>query len=237
MYPLLWLAPYGAILYLIFRRRLHGFSVPILIFSLLYLYFMGKGYLGPYFARITMLLFPGFCVLVGIAGADLQLMLRNKRTTAVVLSGALLLVLVLSIIFDLAYDRAMQQTDARQLLREDLQKFIGNGPAKIGISRFGPYFCTVMPAAKPLNNEKVTVQLQDPGQDADFFLIGFSREIAPVLINVTVRRVEAQGKFKYFQTYHVPVSIFGHEFNLTRFPQDMTYPFPTILVFRAKSPT
>ena len=234
MYPLLWLAPYGAVLYLIFRRRLYGFSVPILIFSFLYLYFMGKGYLGPYFARITMLLFPGFCVLVGIAGADLQFMLRNKRTTAVVLSGALLLVLVLSVIFDLAYDRAMQQTDARQLLREDLQRFTSNGPAKIGISRSGPYFCTVMPAAKPLNNERVMVQLQDPGQDADFFLIGFTREIAPALINVTVRRVEAQGKFKYLQTYHVPVSIFGHEFNLMRFPQDMTYPFPTILVFRAK---
>jgi hypothetical protein len=184
-----------------------------------------------------MLLFPGFCVLVGIAGADLQLMLRNKRTLAVVLSGALLLVLVLSIIFDLAYDRAMQQTDARQLLREDLQNLIGNGPAKIGILRFGPYFCTVMPAAKPLNNEKVTVQLQDPGQDADFFLIGFAREIAPAVINVAVRRVEAQGKFKYVQTYHVPVSIFGHEFNVMRFPQDMTYPFPTILLFRARTQT
>ena len=236
-YPLLWLAFYCAILYLLFRRRLYGFSVPILIFSFLYLYFMGKGYLGPYFARVTMLLFPGFCVLVGIAGADLQLMLRNKRTTAVVLSGAALLVLVLSIIFDLAYDRAMQQTDARQLLREDLQNFIGNGPAKIGILRFGPYFCTAMPAAKPLNNEKVTVQLQDPGQDADFFLIGFSREIAPAVINVTVRRVEARGKFEYVQTYHVPVSIFGHEFNLMRFPQDMTYPFPTILLFRARTQT
>ena len=237
MYPLLWLVPYGAILYLVFRRRLYGFTVPILIFSFLYLYFMGKGYLGPYFARVTMLLFPGFCVLVGIAGADLQLMLRNKRTTAVVLSGAVLLVLMLSIIFDLAYDRAMQHTDARQLLREDLHNFIGNGPAKIGILRFGPYVCTVMPAAKPLNNEKVTVQLQDPGQDADFFLIGFAREIAPAVINVTVRRVEAQGKFKYVQTYHVPVSIFGHEFNLMRFPQDMTYPFPTILLFRARTQT
>jgi Dolichyl-phosphate-mannose-protein mannosyltransferase len=237
MYPLLWLAAYCAILYLIFRRRLYDLSIPILIFSFLYLYFMGKGYLGPYFARITMLLFPGFCVLVGIAGADLQLMLRNKRIMAFTLSGALLLVLLLSTIFDLAYDRAMQQTDARQLVRNDLQNFIGNRPAKIGISSFGPYFCTVMPAAKPLNSEKVIVKLQDPAQDADFFLIGFSREIVPALFNVTVHRVEAQGQFKYFQTYHVPVSILGHKFNLTRFPQDMTYPFPTILVFKAKTPT
>src|SRR5947199_8072907 len=67
MYPLLWLVPYCAILYLVFRRSLYSVSIPILIFSLLYLYFMGKGYLGPYFARITMVLFPGFCVLLGIA--------------------------------------------------------------------------------------------------------------------------------------------------------------------------
>ena len=56
----------------LFSRRLHSLSIPILIFSLLYLYLMGKGYLRPYFARITMLLFPGFCVLVGIACDDLS---------------------------------------------------------------------------------------------------------------------------------------------------------------------
>jgi hypothetical protein len=44
-----------------------------------------------------------------------------------------------------------------------------------------------MPAVKPLNNEKVTVQLQDPGQDADFSLIGFSTEIVPAQINVFAR--------------------------------------------------
>lgn len=237
MYPLLWLIPYSAILYLLFRRSLYSLSMPLLLFSFLYLYLMGKGYLAPHFARVMMLLLPGFGVLVGIALGDLQLELRNNRTVALVLTGALLLLLGPSIAFDLAYGRAMQQKDARQLLREDLQNFIGNGPAKIGILRVPLYFYTVMPAAKPLNNEKVTVQLQDPGQDADFFLIGFSSEIAPALINITVRGVEAQGKFKYVQTYRVPVSIFGHEFNLMLFPQDMTYPFPTILLFRARTQT
>jgi Dolichyl-phosphate-mannose-protein mannosyltransferase len=236
MYPLLWLVLYCAILYLVFRRSLCSQSVPILIFSLLYLYFMGKGYLGPYFARITMLLFPGFCVLVGIAGGDLQLTLRNKRTTAVVSSGVLLFVIVPSIIFDLAYDRAMQQTDAREVLRKDLQSFIGEAPARIGILHWGPFFYTAMPAAKSLNSEKVAVQLQDAGEDADFFLVGFPTQIGQALINATVRQVEAQGKFRYAKSYRVPVRIFGHEFRLTHFPQDMTYPFPTILLFRSKVP-
>jgi hypothetical protein len=125
----------------------------------------------------------------------------------------------------------MQQKDARQVVREDLQKLIGDAPAKIGIN--GACLYTVMPAAKGLNSEKVAVQFQYGGQNADFFLVGFPIEIGPAQINATVRQVEAQGKFKYEKTYRVPVRIFGHEFRLTHFPQDMTYPFPTILLFRA----
>lgn len=237
MYPAMWLAPYCAILYLLFRRGLYSLSAPILIFSFLYLYFMGKGYLGPYFARITILLFPGFCVLVGIACNDLLLTLRNNRTTAVVLSGSLLLVFVPSLVFDLAYDRAMQQKDAREVLRQDLQNFIGETPTRIGILHYGPYFYTAMPAAKPLASDKVTVQLQDAAEDADYFLVGFPTQIGPAQINAIVRQIEVQGKFRYAKSYRVPVRIFGHEFSLARFPQDMTYPFPLILLFRARTPT
>jgi hypothetical protein len=237
MYPLLWLVPYCAILYLLFRRNLYSLSAPILIFSFLYLYFMGKGYFAPYFARITMFLFPGFCVLVGIAGCDLQLILRKKWLMAVALTGALLLVFVPSIFFDIAYSRAMQQKDARQTLREDLKEFIGEAPATIGILHLPTYFYTVMPAAQLLNGEKVAVRVQDAGQNADFLLVGFPTEIDPAEISATVRDVEAQRKFKYAKTYRVPVTIFRHEFNLGQFPQDMTYPFPTVLLFRARTAT
>ena len=237
MYPLLWLVPYCAILYLVFRRSLYSVSIPILIFSLLYLYFMGKGYLGPYFARIAMVLFPGFCVLVGVACADLQLKVKNNRTAATFLTCALLLVLGPSLAFDLAYGHAMQKKDAREVLRSDLQKLIGDARAIIGIWQFGPYFYTAMPAAKPLTSEKVAVQLQNPAQDADFFLVGVPTQIDPARMNAIVSQVEAQGKFTYERSYRVPVKIFGYEFKLVRFPQDMTYPFPTILLFRARTPT
>ncbi len=234
MYPLLWLVPYCAVLYLLFKRSLYSLSIPILIFSILYLYLMGKGYLAPYYGRITMLLFPGFCVLVGIACWDFQSQMRNKRTPAVVLTCALVLILGSSVVFDIAYDRAMQQKDAREVAREDLKNLIGETPAKIGILRFGAYFYTAMPAAKPLASQKVAVQLQDPGQDADFLLVGFARQISSAQINATVRQIEAHGKFEYAKSYRVPVRIFGHEFRLMHFPLDMTYTFPTLLLFRAK---
>jgi len=236
MYPILWLVPYCAILYVVFRRSLYSLSVPILIFSLLYLYFMGKGYLGPYFGRITMLLFPGFCVLIGMVLGNLQLELREKRTLAVVSTIALLLVVAPSLLFDVAYDRALQQKDARQVVREDLQKLIGQAPTTIGVWRLPSYFYTVMPAAKPLNSERVAVQLQDPGRDADFFLVGFPNQITSAKVDATVRQVEAEGKFKYEKSYRVPVKIFGREFGLTHFPLDITYPFPTILLFVRKTP-
>jgi len=237
MYPLLWAVPYCAVLYLLFNRRLYNLSIPILIFSLLYLYLMGKGYLAPYFARITMLLFPGLCVLVGTAWNDLYLRLGRRQTMAIVLIGVFLFVVGPSVVFDLAYDRAMQQKDAREALREDLQGFIGESSAIIGIARLGSYFYTSMPAAEPLKSDRVSVQLQDPADKADFFVLGFPRQMNRSYVEATIRAVEAQGHFKFEKSYSVPLTIFGYEFRLVRFPPDMTYPFPTILLFRARTPT
>ena len=237
MYPLLWAVPYCAVLYLLFNRRLYNLSIPILIFSLLYLYLMGKGYLAPYFARITMLLFPGLCVLVGTAWNDLYLRLGRRQTMAIVLIGLFLFVVGPSVVFDLAYDRAMQQKDAREALREDLQGFIGESSAIIGIARLGSYFYTSMPAAEPLKSDRVSVQLQDPADKADFFVLGFPRQMNRSYVEATIRAVEAQGHFKFEKSYSVPLTIFGYEFRLVRFPPDMTYPFPTILLFRARTPT
>jgi hypothetical protein len=197
---------------------------------------MGKGYLGPFFARATMLLFPGFCVLAGLACNDLLSRFRNRRTVTLLSAVALFLVVGPSVLFDIAYACAMRHKDARLVLRKDLQALIGKTPATISISRLGPYFYTVMPATAPLKSDKVTVQLQEPWQKADFFLVGLPRQTRLVHTNAIIRAIEAQGVFKYEKSYNVPVWIFGQQFNLARFPQDMTYPFPMILLFRAKLP-
>lgn len=236
MYPLLWLIPYCAILYFSFRRSLYSISLPLLIFSILYLYFMAKGYLGPFFARATMVLFPGFGVFAGLVCNDLLTRFKKKRIFVLVLAGVLLLILGPSVLFDVAYDHAMRHEDARLVVRQYLQRSIGKAPAIIGISPFGPCFYTVMPAAVPLKSNKVMVQLQEPWQKADFFLVGLPGEIKPEYLSATIRAIEAQGRFKYERSYNVHVKILGQQFDLSRFPQDMTYPFPMILVFRSKVP-
>ena len=183
-----------------------------------------------------MLLFPGLCVLAGLVFGDVQVRLKNKRIMAAALTATVLLLFVPSLVFDIAYGQAMQQMDARDVLRKDLQNLIGETPARIGVLHSGAYFCTVMPAVKLLNSGKVTVLLQNAAENVDFFLIGFGRQISPAQLKATVKAVEMPGKFRYVKSYNMSPRIFGHEFSLTRFPQDMTYPFPTILLFRATSP-
>jgi len=233
MYPLLWVFPYCAILYLSFRRTLCRDSVPIVIFCLLYSYFMAKGYPGSA-ARPAMFLFPSFCVLVGVVCHDLRLRLRRQRIIAICMASVATVLIIPSILFDLAYVNAMCRQDARSVLRLDLQKLIGTSPVTIGVFNSGGYFFTVMPAIEPLKSKTVTIQLQDARQPADFFLVGFIRPIPAVLAQAAIGQIEGQGNFKYERIYGVRPKIFGRELHFERFPGDMTYPFPTILLFRPK---
>lgn len=233
MYPLLWVICYCTTIYLLLRPKLYHVTLPILIFSLLYLYPMAKGYVGPYWARAAMPLFPGLCILTGVAVNDLQILLKGRRVVVSLIITALVLLTSPSIAFDAAYVGAMRQRDSRSILREDLQRLIGFNSATIGIFRsLGGYFYTAMPAAEPLKNEKVVVQLQNLDQQADFLLVGFGRPIDSTLLDYSVNKVEEQSRFRYDRSYSVCPRIFGKELRLARFPQDMTYPFPTILLFR-----
>jgi hypothetical protein len=181
----------------------------------------------------VMPLFPGFCILIGLAVTDLTVLLKRSRVAVFVVSTVLLTLVLPSIAFDVAYVEAMRQKDSRSTLRRDLQRLIGTSSASIGVSSgVAGYFYTAMPAAEPLKNDKVAVQLQNIDQRADFLVVGFGHPLDPKLLSSYINKVEAQGQFKYEKTYSVCPSIFGKEFRLAQFPQDMTYPFPTILLFR-----
>jgi hypothetical protein len=94
-----------------------------------------------------------------------------------------------------------------------------------------------MPAVEPLKSQRITVQVQDPAQKADIFLAGFPVPIDPAWLHPGIERIEAQGIFRYEKSYNTQPKIFGRDLYLKRFPSDMTYPFPTILLFRAKTQT
>ena len=120
--------------------------------------------------------------------------------------------------------------DVRSVIREDLHRLIGESFATIGVSSYSPHFYTVMPAVEPLKSE-------NPGQKADFFLMGLSEQFDSTWLNAIIRRVETQGAYRYEKTYIVRPKIFGRELQLARFPQDMTYPFPIIFFSGVKVET
>jgi hypothetical protein len=233
LYPLLWLLPYGAICYLCLRRNLLGITLPILLFSLMYLYFMGKGYLVPIFARAGMLLFPGFCFLVGLAYGDLLVSLKKQRFMRILVTIILLALIAPSCAFDWAYVRAMERTDARTALHNDIVRLVGAAPVTIGVDKRPPYFYTSMPAVDSLNGGTVSVKLQDPNQPADFFIVGLLRPVHLEAQRAVIRSVEKSGMFKFEKVYAAPPRLFHHVIDLSAFPSDMTYPFPTLLLFKA----
>lgn len=237
MWPLLWIIPYTAMVYLCFRKNLFRFTIPILLFSLFYLYPMAKGYYTGIFVRATMPLFPGFCILTGIACYDIFSGSNLRQVKRTALAFALLLLVLPSIIFDCAYVRAMQRTDPRSLLRQDLKKMVGTSSVQIGVQPSGAFFYTVMPAVKTLENPKIQLPVQNPSKRADFYLIGFRTPISPDQLQKTISLVEGQRKFVFLKQYSAQPRLFGRKLDLSSFPTDMTFPFPTLLLFRFTAST
>jgi len=144
-----------------------------------------------------------------------------------------ILLLVPSILFDWAYVRAMEREDVRVTLRNDLRAAIGNARVKINVSPTALYFYTAMPAADPLTADHQSIALRDQSTLANYFIIGFERPLSVSQLTFQVRNIEASGNFKYVRMYYSAPSIFGKTVDLSRFPPDMIYPFPTILLFRS----
>jgi hypothetical protein len=128
----------------------------------------------------------------------------------------------------------MSQPDVRELLRNDLRQSINDRPATtIAVSEGGYYFYTAMPAVSPLKSDNVAVQLESElPTPADLFVVGVERPMDNRLPDATVRRVESGKRYPFVEMHSRGPSIFGKSFDLSKFPPDMTYPFPTIFVFR-----
>jgi hypothetical protein len=117
MFPLLWILPCLAVLYLCFRPSEYPLTIPLLLFLLIYLYPMSKGYSIAY-ARATMPIFPPLAVLIGIALAEVQF--GRRAALSFYLTFILAIVMVPSILFDWVYTRAMRHRDVRSIVRDDL---------------------------------------------------------------------------------------------------------------------
>ena len=232
-YPILWLLIYLSTLYVTLRRSLWPFVVPLGLFAALYTYSVAKGYLAGY-ARLTMPLLPVFCIFAGLAFGEIFPKLLKRSLLFRVVMIVTLLLIVPSVLFDWAYGHALQRRDVRELLRNDMRELIkGRSATTVAVSEVGYYFYTATPAVFPLKSNNVAVQLASslttPG---DFFVMGFERPLAEDSRDAMIRRVESGGAYRYMKMYSRAPTVFGKSFDLSNFPFDMTYPFPTIFLFR-----
>ena len=232
-YPCVWLLLYFSALYVIFRRSFHPIIIPLWLFVALYSYPMAKSYINT-FARQVMILLPVFCIFAGLAFGDILPKLLKRRLLFALVMSLIALLVIPTILFDFAYDRAMRRRDVRQMLRADMQQLITDrSSTSIAVSESGCYFYTAMPAVFPLKSDNVAVRLQSSlTEPADFFVMGFEWPLRENWRRLIIRRVESGGVFGFVRAYSRAPSIFGRRLDLSNFPPDMTYPFPTILLFR-----
>ena len=194
---------------------------------------MAKGYID-LFARLVMLLLPVFCIFAGMAFGDILPKLLKRRLLFALVMMLILLLIIPTILFDWAYGRAMRRRDVREMLRNDMGELIKDrSSTSIAVSEGGYYFYTAMPAVLPLKSDNVAVQLESSlTAPADFFVMGFGRPLAGNERDSTIRQVESGGRFRFIKAYSRAPTVLGKRLDLSNFPPDMTYPFPTILLFR-----
>jgi len=232
-YPFLWLLLYFPALYVLLRRSFHPIIIPLCLFVALYSYPMAKSYIN-IFARQVMILLPVFCIFAGLAFEDILPKFLKRRLLFALVMVAIVFLVIPTILFDFAYDRAMRQRDVREMLRDDMREVIKDrSSTSIAVSESGCYFYTAMPAVFPLKRDNVAVQLESSfATPADFFVMGFESPLAENWLSFWIRRVESGGGFRFVKAYSRAPTVFGKRLDLSKFPPDMTYPFPTILLFR-----
>ena len=232
-YPFLWLLFYSAALYVIFRRSFHPIIIPLWISIVLYSYPMAKSYIN-IFSRQVMILLPVFCIFAGLAFQDILPKLLKRRLLFALVTTLVALLVIPTIVFDFAYGRAMRRRDVREIARADMQQMIKErSGTTIGVSESGCYFYTAMPAVFPLKSDNVPVRLQSSfTAPADFLVMGFERPLSENSRKFAIREVEDGKVFRFLKDYSRAPSVLGRRLDLSAFPPDMTYPFPTILLFR-----
>jgi hypothetical protein len=169
-----------------------------------------------------------------LAFEDILPKLLKRRLLFALVTTLIALLVIPTILFDFAYGRAMRRRDVREIVRADMRQLIEDRSwTSIAVSESGCYFYTAMPAVFPLKSGNVAVRLQSSfTEPADFFVMGFERPLAENSRESAIREVESGKAFRFMKAYSRAPSVFGKRLDLSNFPPDMTYPFPTILLFR-----
>jgi hypothetical protein len=242
--PFLWIALYASFGFVLFLRKYWIYSLPLVIFTMVVVYFMGKGYFSDAeFVRTLLMTFPPLAVLGAISGSVLWKKLQGRigRTVyvcvlSVVLGGTFL--------YDAAYVKGMTMPDPRRTLVEHLEQNNLGRPLQVGIFAYSwrtelvtAFLHMFEPSGKfkitviPLNAPSDIVESFENSMDAicvlDFMMGDPAQEL--------IERLTADGRFRMEAQMRIPLAFAGVNFD-EALPHDMAYPFPKFFVLRAVKP-
>jgi hypothetical protein len=233
--PCLWLVYYGASIWICLRPRLYRTALPLLAVVLLSLVVMGKGYLSQaQFIRAMYGAFPLWAFISGLAAADIRKILGNRPLLRKSAAVILFLLSAPSVLFDWAYVHAMCGLDPRTALAQYLDRNESRAVIHVGIP---PSFFD-FPVRPGLQGIRPTVLLEtrddfaeQPG-DIDYVILIPYEPQQFAVAEQQLKHFQSGGKFRLVGDFRSAPSLFGHEFDNSRYPHDLQYPFPRFLLLQ-----
>lgn len=234
--PLLAAVLYAAAFYVMLRRGRIRYSVPLMIFVLIYFYSMAKGYTTELvFIRPTMAMFPPLSVLVGLAVGDILV----RYPTALIrrsLAFASGLVVLLTASYTWAYVSAMDRTDPRVQLYSWLRDNDGRDRITVGAFPYCRNFIVMFPALDALQKPRVTYDLRDDlkenPKDADYVVLAAYEPDQFALAERRVVEFSRSGNYELSAKFETPVTFGDLVFDNSSYPHDFQYPFPKLYILK-----
>ncbi len=242
--PALWIVLYGAVIYALLCRRRYPYTLPLLAFSFVSLYLMGKGYLGvqPEFVRVAMSLFPGFAIFAGIAFGDVWQWLQSRRMIRGAMALALAAIAGATLLYDFGYVNAMSRDDARLQLYRFFSDEVPESQPVVGYWDRGHGYFLVQPALELVKSRRLEyvsdagrLQRMIDGQDPvrlDYLILSVMEEGDQGRTESKIQELVHSGRFTFVRKFSNPIRILGITFEFAHRPHDLEYPFPEFYLLK-----
>jgi hypothetical protein len=236
---LLVIPAYTSMVYMLFRRKYYGVSLPVLLFSGLYVYYATKGY-GLYAIRTLLYLFPIFALFSGIMLAEARQRWETKPIARTILWLSLGAIFVPSFFYTIAYIQRMADRDNDPYVQVNrfFQEIPAGAPLQVGFvgwewDRYHvPNFGDILNATH--HDVKVvgfSLDVLNPDLEVDYLLLFNFDSTMHDRVNEKLEEWHSSELYRYVETFQMPLHLGPLKFNYDMAPTDFRYPFPIIHLF------
>ena len=240
--PALWTLLYFGVLYVVVLRKRYPYTLPLMAFLGVYLYFIAKGYYLPVFIRGAMGGFPVLSIFAALAMGDLWRRLSGRRWLQGAVGILVAAVVGSTLFFDAAYLASMNREDPRIQMYRYFANEVTQPKVVIGVHDGGWDAWIFRPALDQIRNKPIEfvtdpnrlqriIAGQDPGE-VDYFIVWVNMEGEQPPAEAAMRKLSESGRYKLEREFSNRIELFGIPFDPARRPGDLIYPFPKLYLFK-----